>query len=436
LIMISFWVKNSAPDFGFGELIAGFDWSIFWKMYLAAYVIGFVLLLGIKYLAGGRIGLHRFYNLDGIFWMIFLYPIFTISEMYTFVTCDTHFAGTLGSLLQAIIKGGVLYLFCAFPAFEIMVGRDPVTLKDWFKDVPLMLTFAGIIVIIWVFDQLWCWDKKGQVGTIVANVLYYAAALGAIAVTVYGCVTVLGNLYPDYFDIVTQLMPICLPLVLLVFYTRHICRKHNDASVSRFAHILPLLVGIGLPFLGAYLIGIAKILFFVMLAIPFGLTVWFLVRAKGLPCHTFVASEKHRRALADALALGGDGSSGGGTTNAPVNRNLPEDKGCEKLRSQLKGKHSYPFNYSNYGIAFTCRVSLATCSQGRVVWEVSTTVTKRESDPSDPNNWQRKQWQDDYLKEKKEELRQTLTSDARYAIEDLARHYRTYGGSWSISVRI
>ncbi len=435
--LISFWVKNSGPDFGFGELMAGFDWSIFWKMYLAAYVIGFVLLLGIKKLAGGRIGLHRFYNLEGFLWMVFLYPIFTISEMYTFVTCDTHVDEALKSLLLAIAKGGVLYLICAIPAFELMVGRNPVTLKDWFKDVPLMLAFAGIILMIWVLDLLWRWDNKGRIGAIVANALYYTAVLGAIALTVYGCISEFDNLYlDDYFSLVIQILPLCLPLTLLAFYA-----FADEDSFFRM-HILPLLGGIGVSFLGAYLLTVTKILFFVMLAIPLGFIAFVLVKVKGvLFDNDLAAAERSRRLRAEADArfgsiYGGSSSGSSGGTNAPVKQNLPEDKGCEKLRSQLKSKHSYPIQYENYGIAFTCRVSLSTCSQGRVVWEVSTTVTKRTSDPSDPNNWQRKQWQEDYLKEKKQELRNTLTSEAEYAIRDLANHYRTYGGSWSVTVRI
>lgn len=423
--LISFWVKNG--------LVGGFDWSILWKMYLLAYPIGFVLLLGIKTLAGGRIGLHRFYNLDGVFWMVFLYPIFTISEMYTFVTCDTDFAETLGLLLQAIIKGGVIYLICAFPS-SVLFGT--VSFKDWFEDVPLMLMFAGIILLIWVFDVLWFWEATGTVALTAKNAIYYLLALGAIGLTVYGCMTVLGNLYTDYFDIATQLTPLCLPLTLLVFYTLYLGWDHNDASRSYITHILPLLVSLGLTFLGAYLIGITKILFFVLLGVLFGVVVLLLVRAKGMPCGKYGTSEKHKRALASALALGGGGSSGGGgITNAPVNQSLPEDKGCEKLRSRLKGNCSYPNSYEKYGIAFTCRVSLSTCSQGRVVWEVSTTVTKREI-PSGPNDWQHKQWQEEYLKEKKEELRDTLTREAQSAIRDLANHYRTYGGSWSVTVRI
>ena len=436
--LISFWTKNNGPDFGFAELMAGFDWSIFWKMYLAAYAIGFVLLLGIKKLAGGRVMLHRFYNLEGFLWMVFLYPVFALSNMYTFVTCDTDFAETLGMLLQAIIKGGALYMICAIPPLAIF-GRD--TLKDWFWDVPLMLSFAGIILLIWAFDCLWRWDNKGRIGTIIANALYYVAAGGVIALTVCGCVLEFGNLYlDDYFALQTQITPLCLPLALLVFYTpSH--RVGGGASNSVLLHILPLLIGLGLSFLGAYLLTISKILFFLMLAVPFALAVFRLIRVKGLPFRNDVAAaERFRRLSAEADArfgsIYGDSSSGGGGTNAPVKQDLPEDKGCEKLRSQLKSKHSYPFRYENYGIAFTCRVSLAACSPGRVVWEVSTTVTKRTSDPSDPNNWQRKQWQEDYLKEKKQELRSTLTSDAEYAIRDLANRYRTYGGSWSVTVRI
>ncbi|MBE6604936.1 MAG: hypothetical protein E7639_04440 [Ruminococcaceae bacterium] len=439
--LISFWVKNSAPDFGFGELIAGFDWSIFWKMYLLAYVIGFVLLLGIKILAGGRIKLHRFRNLEGVLWMVFLYPIFVISEMYTFVTCDTDFGGSLGSLLKAIIKGGVLYLLCAIPTFDLMVGKNPVTLKNWFEDVPLMLTFAGIILMIWVLDLLWRWDNKGRIGVIVATVLYYVAALGAITLTVCGCIFEFDNLYlDDYFSLVIQVIPLCLPLALLWFYTPHGRRgRGNRSGLSVLEHILSLLPGLGLSFLGAYLLTVTKILFFVMLAIPFGHTVFSLVRIKGVPfANDLEFAERHRKLKAAADARFGSiyGNSSSGGSNAPVNQNLPEDKGCEKLRSRLKDMYGTSHTNENYGLRYSYKATLSTCRQGNVVWSASITVLSRKSDPSDPNDWQRKDFQDKWLKEEKERIRSFLISQTSSVIQDLAKHYKTYGGSWSVSVRI
>ena len=129
-------------------------------------------------------------------------------------------------------------MLCAIPTLA-WFGRDK--LKDWFTDVPLMLLFAGIILLIWLLDRLWLWEEKGTVGIIFANLLYYVLVIGAVALTVYGCMTEFGGSYADdYLVSQMQIFPLCLPLSLLVFYTVYFRWEHNEPSGSVLMHILPL----------------------------------------------------------------------------------------------------------------------------------------------------------------------------------------------------
>ena len=177
--VIAHYVQHKGPGLVFEEIMQGFDWSTPVAMIALAYPIGLALLAAVKYLAGGRISLFYGISLYGIFWTV-LYPIYVIGEMISFFRFDTQVVESLGSLLQALIKGGVLYLFCATPA-TLLFGR--ASLLDWFEDIPLMLTFASIILMIWIFDRLWMWNKKeSKVELILANVLYYVALLGGVLI--------------------------------------------------------------------------------------------------------------------------------------------------------------------------------------------------------------------------------------------------------------
>ena len=138
-------------------------------------------------------------------------------------------------------------------------------------------------------------------------------------------------------------------------------------------------------------------------------------------------------------STGNRGSSGGtGGTNGPVNQSLPEDRGCEKLRAALRNMYGTSGSHSSdgWGISFSYKATLSTCTQGRVVWSISCSVTSRKSDPSDPNNWLRKKNQDDWMRSEKESIRSFIRSQTESQIRDLSSRYRTYGGSWSVDVRI
>lgn len=411
---VSFCIKSSDQGLGLFEILGSFNWSIL-LMYLWAYPIGFLLLFSIKKLVNSRfVLLHPGFNLDGIGYMVIGYPVFTVIQLIDFLRFEVGFADALGMLLQAIIKGGVLFIF------------------SWTTDSHVMLMFSGIILLIFLFDCLWHLETKTKTVAKVKNIIYVILSVFAIGITAYGCVIEFGRLGVDYLDLVTQVLPLCIPLTLVGYYTH--CLTEEEANDSYFAHILPLLICLALAFLGGYLISISKLLFLLVPALGLGVAVWFFIAHKRLPCHKYEMSEKTKKVLAelraDREARYGNTSSGS-STNTPVNKDLPEDRGCEKLRSRLKGMYGLSGSYGDYlGFSFSYKATLATCRQGSVVWNVSITASAMRSD------YPVKGMQEKYFKEKKEEARSFIISQTKSVIEGLAPQYKTYGGSWTITVRI
>ncbi|MBR3863011.1 MAG: hypothetical protein IKM42_05080 [Clostridia bacterium] len=417
---VAFCIESSNQGMGFFDgiglfdILGAFDWSIL-LMYVWAYPIGFVLLFGIKMLVNSRyVRLHPGFHLDGLAYIVIGYPVFVFIQAIDYLRYEVGFADALGIFLQAIIKGGVLFIF------------------SWTTDSHVMLMFSGIILLIFLFDCLWHLETKSKTVAKVKNIIYVILSAFAIGITVYGCVTEFGRLGKDYLDLVGQVLPICIPLTLVGYYTH--CLTEEDANDSYFAHILPLVICLALAFLGAYLVSISTLLFLLVPVLGLGVAVWHFIANKGLPCRKHELSEKSKQILAELRAerqARYGNASGGGSTNAPVKQNLPEDSGCEKLRSRLKGMYGLSGSYGDYlGFRFSYKAALSTCRQGSVVWNVSISASGMRSSYPD------KHMQEDYFKSKKEEIRSFIVSQTESVIRGLADQYKTYGGSWTVTVRI
>ena len=74
------------------EIMQGFDTGIF-QMYLWAYLLGLLLLLGLKMLAGGHVFLHTGLNPGSLLLMAVGYPIYAIKEAWEFFKDETEVLG-------------------------------------------------------------------------------------------------------------------------------------------------------------------------------------------------------------------------------------------------------------------------------------------------------------------------------------------------------